>query len=379
MRYTLFVCTLLLFTGQFFSQTASSHSFEYDGLNREYRLYVPQNYTGQSEVPLLLNLHGYTSDMQAQEVYGDFRSIADTANFIIIHPNGTLDNSGNRFWNAFQVPGVDDVGFLSALIDTIAENYSINLNRVYSTGMSNGGFMSYELACALSDKVTAVASVTGAMPAIRLTTCNPTQKVPAMQIHGTNDAVVPFQGNAQYASIPNVVDFWVNQNQVSDIPVSFNLPDINQNDNSTAEWMRYYDDNGKTAVEFFRVLNGGHTWPGAIISLPNDVTNRDFHASTEIWRFFRQHIRGEEETNAQSEHEMSDVDVSVFPNPSHGNITISSIKSMNKIQVFDVLGNKVLEEEVNAGIYQFHRDLKGVYFAQIFINQKVIQKKFIIH
>src|SRR5690606_1227667 len=174
------------------------------------RLYIPASYDGTESVPLLFNLHGYTSNNVQQEVYADFRPIADTANFIIVHPNGTLDLGGNRYWNAFNVPGgVDDVGFLSTLIDEISQSYTIDMNRVYSTGMSNGGFMSYELACALGYRITAVASVTGAMPKNRPSTCNPPHPVPAMQIHGTADPTVPYNGNAQQESIEDVVDYWV--------------------------------------------------------------------------------------------------------------------------------------------------------------------------
>src|SRR5690606_17264346 len=105
-----------------FSQTTIDHTLQHGGLTREYRLYIPASYDGTESVPLLFNLHGYTSNNVQQEVYADFRPIADTANFIIVHPNGTLDLGGNRYWNAFNIPGgVDDVGFLSTLIDEISQ------------------------------------------------------------------------------------------------------------------------------------------------------------------------------------------------------------------------------------------------------------------
>src|SRR5690554_8230068 len=87
--------------------------------------------------------------------------IADTANFILVVPNGLVDGSGNQHWNFFQPNGEDDLGFLSALIDELSTNYTVNTNRVYSTGMSNGGYMSIHLACNLSHKITAVASEIG--------------------------------------------------------------------------------------------------------------------------------------------------------------------------------------------------------------------------
>jgi polyhydroxybutyrate depolymerase len=88
--------------------------------------------------------------------YGDFRTIADTAGFLLVHPLGTLDPTGTTYWNSGWGGTVDDIGFTGALIDSIAEAYSVNLDRVYSTGMSNGGFMSYTLACSLSDRIAAI-------------------------------------------------------------------------------------------------------------------------------------------------------------------------------------------------------------------------------
>jgi polyhydroxybutyrate depolymerase len=142
---------LLLLLGALFSQAQQTidATISHDGLTREYKLYIPASYTGASAVPLVFNIHGYTSNNAEQLVYGDFRAIADTANFLMVLPQGTIDGAGFTFFNAGFGPGVDDVSFMSALIDEIDANYNINLNRVYSTGMSNGGYMSATLACEL--------------------------------------------------------------------------------------------------------------------------------------------------------------------------------------------------------------------------------------
>ena len=144
-----------------FSQTTIISGFEMDGLERTYRIYIPEIYNDGYAVPLVLNLHGYGSNGFEQELYGDFRPIADTANFIIVSPDGALDGFGATHWNTFGTSSVDDVNFLSALIDTVASQYNLDHSRIYSTGMSNGGFMSYKLACQLSGRIAAVASVTG--------------------------------------------------------------------------------------------------------------------------------------------------------------------------------------------------------------------------
>ena len=123
--------------------------------------------------------------------YGDFRKIADTANIIIVHPQGLLDYTGVTHWNLGQ-SNVDDIGFLNSLYSYIVSIYNINLDKVYSTGMSNGGYMSYYLACNISDKIAAIASVTGSMGSFMQLNCNPTHPTPVMEIHGTADVIVPF-------------------------------------------------------------------------------------------------------------------------------------------------------------------------------------------
>ncbi|HPI09028.1 MAG TPA: PHB depolymerase family esterase, partial [Saprospiraceae bacterium] len=174
------------------AQTTLTGTIQSGGLTREYRLYKPAVYNGSTAVPLVINMHGYSSNNLEQEFYGDFRGIADTANFLIVHPNGTLDNQGQRFWNAFGTgSNVDDVGFISDLIDTLSAAYNIDPQRIYATGMSNGGFMSYSLACELNERIAAIASVTGSMAPIKLASCNPQRPVPVMEIHGTADGVVP--------------------------------------------------------------------------------------------------------------------------------------------------------------------------------------------
>src|SRR5690606_31326782 len=124
---------LLLLTGSFFAQTTISGSFDHGGITRTYSFYVPAAYIPGEAVPLLLNLHGLGTDGAYQEENGDFRPIADTANFIVVHPDGSFESITNqRFWNYGNVAGstVDDVGFLEALIDTISAHHSINPNRV---------------------------------------------------------------------------------------------------------------------------------------------------------------------------------------------------------------------------------------------------------
>jgi polyhydroxybutyrate depolymerase len=274
----LLLCVPLIGLGQ---QTING-SITHGGLQRDYILYVPASYSTATTVPLVFNFHGYTSNATEQMWYGDFRTVADTAGFIIVHPEGTLDNTGTSHWNVgWGGSTVDDIGFTEALMDNLSLVYNIDISRIYSTGMSNGGFMSYQLACELSDRIAAIASVTGSMSTNLINNCSPNHQMPVMEIHGTADAVVP------YSALPSIMDFWANFNNCNSTPIVTNVPDINITDGCTAEHQIWENgDNGAT-IEHFKIINGGHTWPGTIFS--STGTNQDINASAEIWRFFSQY------------------------------------------------------------------------------------------
>ena len=181
-----------------FSQTTVNDSFMHNGLTRTYSFYVPAIYDGSQAYPLVLNLHGYTSNGTEQSFYGNFKPIADTAGFIVVHPEGTIQTgtASTQFWNVGFFPSnVDDIGFLESLIDTISASYNIDATRIYSTGMSNGGFMSYKLACE-SNRFAAIASVTGSMTGQMQNNCSPIKPIPVMEIHGTADPTVPYNGQS---------------------------------------------------------------------------------------------------------------------------------------------------------------------------------------
>ena len=300
------------------AQQTINGTIQYDGLERSYILYVPAIYDAEGpEVPLVFNFHGYTSTANEQMLYGDFRGIADTANFLVVHPMGTEDNNGITHWNVgWGGSTVDDIGFTNALLDTLLANYQINEDRIYSTGMSNGGFLSYDLACELSERIAAIASVTGTMNIGRFASCNPSRPMPVMEIHGTADATVPYNGASWIEGTEEVVAFWADFNNLNQEPTITDVPNINTNDGSTVEHWVYSAGASSVQVELFKILQGAHTWPGSIFAFPG--TNYDINASQEIWRFFSRYdingplqITSAEETPAEQT-------ISVFPNPTTG-------------------------------------------------------------
>lgn len=268
--------------------TTITGSMLHGGLTRTYRLYIPTSYNANGpNVPLVINLHGYTSNASAQQDYSNFMPIADTAGFLMVLPQGTTDNQGQTFWNAFLNSSmVDDLGFISALIDTLAANYKVDLNRVYSTGLSNGGFMSHVLACKLNNKIAAIASVAGTFYTAQYPYV-PGKAVPVMQVHGTSDPTVPYAGGSGMVSVDTTIAFWVRNNGCNAAPVHTTLPNINTLDGSTAEHYVYTGGNNYTSVELYKINYGAHTWPGSPYTI--GTTNQDINASKEIWRFFSQY------------------------------------------------------------------------------------------
>lgn len=370
MKRTVTLFFVLVISSSVFSQSVI-RNIMHDGIQREYRIYVPAVYDGTEAVPLLFNLHGYTSNGFQQEIYGDFRPVADTANFILVHPEGTLDLSGTNFWNAFGSPNetVDDVGFISALIDSVSTEYNIDANRVYSTGMSNGGFMSYKLACELSSRIAAIASVTGSMPTTLTSSCSPGRPVPVMQIHGTADPTVPYLGNplAFMESIADVVDYWVANNNCNTTAIETSVPDTSSADLCTTDHFVYAGGDAGSSVELYRVNGGAHTWPGSHPDFVNllgmGVTSWDFSACGEIWRFFSQY-RLNELVGVEDDEDR--VEFSVYPNPSSGVFQLMFEDAANRLLVVrNTLGQLVYSNQISSQFTEIEITNTGVYLLTV--------------
>ena len=339
MKYITVLLLLLGFCFSSFAQQTINASITHDGIQRNYILYIPELYDGSSDVPLVINFHGFGSNANQQMFYGDFRDIADTEGFLLVHPEGTTF-IGNQFWNV-GFPGlsstIDDVGFTEALIDELAASYAIDLDRVYATGMSNGGFMSFLLACQLSEKVAAVASVTGSMTQDTFNDCNAQRPTPVLQIHGTEDDVVLYNGNTLSIPIADVISYWVDYNNCEITPTTTTFPDLDTSDGSTVEHSVYQDGDNGITTEHMKVIGGGHTWPGSILNTTG--TNQDIDASMEIWLFFsRFDINGPLSTD-----DFENNQVTIYPNPTQSkiNLSLNYTKEVD-YELFSPLGKQLM-------------------------------------
>ncbi len=182
------------------------------GGERPAELVVPSAYDGVTPLPVVVLLHGYMASGELQDIYFRLSPAARAEGFFVIIPDGTVDAGGRRFWNAtpaccdFGGIGVDDVAYLTSLLDELEALTPIS--QIYFVGHSNGGFMSYRMACELADRVSAIVSLAGADFASD-TDCVPDRAVSVLQIHGDLDATIPYAGVAgAYPSASDGVARW---------------------------------------------------------------------------------------------------------------------------------------------------------------------------
>ncbi|MFQ5413268.1 MAG: alpha/beta hydrolase family esterase [Phycisphaerae bacterium] len=173
-------------------------------------VHVPPSYDPGTPAPLVMLLHGYGASGALQEAYMRFTPLADAFGFLYVFPNGTIDCAGNRFWNAtdaccnFCDSSIDDSGYLSALIDAIKIEANIDERRVCVIGHSNGGFMAYRMACDHADTIAAIVSLAGAT-FLDAADCTPSEPVHTLQIHGTADGTILYNGGCIFTCYPGAV------------------------------------------------------------------------------------------------------------------------------------------------------------------------------
>ena len=191
---------------------------------RPYRLVVPSSYRAEVPAPLVILLHGFGSTGAEHDTYFGFSPLAEARGFLLATPDGTLGVGNRRFWDAtdaccnFFAPPVDDVAYLRAVISDVQSRYAVDSRRIFVTGHSNGGFMSYRMGCEAADLVAGVASLAGATwkdPA----RCQPAAGVAVLQAHGTTDTTIRYEGGAvtegapPYPSARETVERWAEKNR----------------------------------------------------------------------------------------------------------------------------------------------------------------------
>lgn len=326
-------------TGQ--GQYLTNQTLQHTSGTRKYSIYIPQNYNSSQPVPLVLLFHGFTNDIARMYNDSEMEVLADANNFIYVIPQGL----GGFFsgWSIGMLFGGnnDDLGFANSLIASVSANYSINADRVYSTGFSNGGFFSYRLACEASDKIAAIASVAGSMNPNWISgatpNCAPIHQIPVMQITGTTDPTVPIGGGgtAGGASIANVINFWKGFNNTDATPVVTAI-------NAVTERSVYENGNNGATIEFIKITGRAHEWP------TTTTAGLAENASIRIWEFFsRYDINGL--ITPLSTNTFDRTGISIYPNPASEVITVNNINFSEKTpySILSISGQMVAQGDLN--------------------------------
>ncbi|HWP94029.1 MAG TPA: PHB depolymerase family esterase [Thermodesulfobacteriota bacterium] len=277
-------------------------SLDFGGIKRTYRIHVPTSYDRTKPVPLLLVFHGLGGSGREMEVATGFNELSDRRGFLVVYPDGYeaswADGSGAT---PAGRAGVDDVGFVSALIDKLGNEFRIDSGRVYATGYSNGGMFVQRLACELSQKITAVASVAGTMAEKLSTSCNPGRAVSVMHVHGTEDSIVPWQGGEvrgvgisgwRILSIPTTVSKW---SDINGCPKSSEEDYIASN-NRAVKRKTYSGCRDSTEVVLYGIIGGGHNWPRLmkrtkLTESHSSEAGTEIYAEELIWNFFEKYSK----------------------------------------------------------------------------------------
>ncbi len=236
--------------------------------DRPFQLYVPNTYTPSQPMPLVVALHGYSSFSAEMESYFQLKNQAEERGFLYALPDGTVDFRGNEFWNAadaccdFGDTGVDDSGYLRSLIEQIKRTYTVG--KVVFVGHSNGGYMSYRMACEHADLIDGIASLAGSTFA-DAARCTPSRPVTVLQIHGTRDGVVFYGGSlrpgSSYPSAEELVNRWRALDGCSDAPSPEPQPELDLDSSiSGAETtvIAYGECDGDARVQLWRMEGSSH-------------------------------------------------------------------------------------------------------------------------
>jgi polyhydroxybutyrate depolymerase len=259
------------------------------GVERAYLLYVPESYDPAVPTPLVISIHGYAEWPAHQMQISHWNDLADQYGFIVVYPSGTHFPLRWRISSGLFSDNdpMLDVAFISKLIDKLEEEYRVDSSRIYANGLSNGGGMSFVLSCALSERIAAIGSVSGAY-LFPWDECRPSRKVPAIVFHGTADPIVPYAGgpsrsfDINFPPVPKWIDTLAERNGCTGAPEQLT---------ASGEVSGIHFTSCEADVVFYTIAGGGHAWPGGD-PLPESIagyTSQDIDATRTMWEFFQSH------------------------------------------------------------------------------------------
>ncbi|MBP6699126.1 MAG: hypothetical protein KA175_16005, partial [Flavobacteriales bacterium] len=320
---------------------AQTDSILVNALQRTYTVLLPSVYDGVTDLPLVLAMHGGFGSGVQLEQQSLLSDKAEAEGFIVVYPDGVASPLNIRTWNAGGCCGyamnnnIDDVGFINALLDTLIAELAIDTLRVYATGMSNGGFMSYRLACELSERIAAIAPVSASMT---IDVCQPTRPVPVIGLHSYLDTSVPYLGG-----IGDGVSNHYNSPQDS-VQTAFamhaNCAVLNDTilNNTDMTVIRWHECDCAQEMLLYMTHDGGHSWPGGQSTGIGDPPSAVIDANDLMWDFFQQYALdcGTVAVTAAP----PTTHVALFPNPTQGSITVTG-EGLIHLSVLDMCGRTI--------------------------------------
>jgi len=276
-------------SGMEFADQSDVHQLEFDSVDRSYIAHVPDDAAigAPLTLPVLVVLHGAGGNALKAETATGLTTFAKADDFIVVYPNGTqaADIEGQLAWNAGAccgVPkrtGVDDVGFIEAVLDDVQAKYAVDTNRIYLAGFSNGGMMSYRLSCELGDRIAGIAVVSGAF---NVSSCDSEATTDVLIIHGTGDLTVPYKGGLSNERTAARFGQWSNKSVADAAKVWIARDDCDDSPDSETQgsltWQVYEGCADDSKLEVISIKNGQHVWPLA--------PNSGFDASETIIEYF---------------------------------------------------------------------------------------------
>jgi polyhydroxybutyrate depolymerase len=280
------------------------YTLSYGGYTRSYRLHLPPQYDGAARLPLVVMLHPRTDYARQFELYSGMSYQADQAGFTVVYPNGLGGpDDPAQSWNAGFCCGypyeqnVDDVGFVSHLIDSLLADYALDPRRVYAAGWSNGGMLAHRLGAEQPERLAAIAAV-NATVAGRTAGCPaytwiavPKALLPVLMMHGALDDIVPYAGgvnsigDSDFVSVEDSVAFWTTANGCDPTPT---VRDLGVRG---VQERRYRAPETGCDVVLYTVPDGGHVYFGGLQELRRNLTGPNVSATRLIWQFFAAHAR----------------------------------------------------------------------------------------
>lgn len=375
-----------------FGQANIIDSIVHQTYQRKFTIHTPTGFTNSTPVPVVFMLHGGGGTMTNGQGFTNLNSVSNLNGFLAVYPQGYgVIPSGGFSWadgrgTSADIAGIDDLGFIDKLLDTLIAKYSIDTNKIYICGFSNGGFMTQRFACQQNQRFAAMASLGSIMDTTLFASCNPSRPIPMLFMLGTADPFVPYNGGPMIGSGPvppivgidTLINFWkVNNNCVtSNTPI--NGPNIVLTDSSTVTIFNYTNCSCNSDISFYRINGGGHTWPGVEIPSYEIIagqTNEDIQASVELWNFFNAHTLCN--TTVGIDEQTTQIKIKVYPNPATTILYLQFLQNENyKLDIKNYLGQTILTA-INQNQIDISQLTNGIYLLTLQQGQKTMTTKFI--